>query len=156
MTSKGHNLMEKKGASLFQTEANSLKFSRNIVELEVLETRRRLRQKVCELIRLATYSNASTEEIKHSLSLRRKEFGAQLSSQLLRSLSRADYPERQSIVLLLILLNDPQIIASLRHISLDSSISRSIRLSAALALAGMGATVEAKDNCLCTRQRAIR
>ena len=148
--------MEKKGASLFQTEDDSIKFSRNIVELEVLETRRRLRQIVRELIRLTTYSNTSTEEIKHALSLMLNEFGAQLPSQLLRSLSCADYLERQSIVLLLTLLNDPQTIAALRHISLDSRISRSIRLAAALALAGMGATAETKDHYLHTPQQAIR
>ena len=134
--------MEKKGARLFQKETNSLEFYRNIVELEVLESRRHLRQKVNELIRLATNSSASTEEIQRQLSLSLTEFGAQLSSQLLRSLNRDDLQERQSIVWLLILLNDAQTIAPLQHISLDKCIPRSIRLSASLALAGMGATAE--------------
>ena len=147
--------MEKKGAKLFQKEANSFEFCRNIVELEVLESRRQLRQKVNELIRLATNSSASTEEIRQHLSLSLKEFGTQLSSQLLRSLTRYNPQERHSIVWLLILLNDAQTIALLRHISLDERIPRSIRFSASLALAGMGATAETNKNCRRTRLYAI-
>jgi len=138
--------MGKKGIRLFQKETNSLELSRNIVELEVLESRRHLRQKVNELIRLATNSGASTEEIQRHLSLILKGFGALLSSQLLRSLNRDDPQERQSIVWLLILLNDSQTIAPLQHISFDKRIPRSIRLSASLALAGMGATAETNEN----------
>ncbi len=146
MTLKGHILMVKKSAWLFPKKANSLEICRNILELEVLESRRQLRQKVNELIQLATSSSASREEIQRYLSLRLTEFGAQLSLQLLRSLHRSDPQERQAIVLLLILLNDAQTIAALRNISLDESISRPIRLSASLALAGMGATEELKNN----------
>jgi hypothetical protein len=147
--------MEKKGARLFQKETYSLEFYRNIVEPLVLESRRHLRQKVNELIRLATNSSASTEEIQRQLSLSLTEFGTQLSSQLLRSLNRDDPQERQSIVWLLILLNDAQTIAPLRHISLDKCIPRSIRLSASLALAGKGATAETNENCRRTRLYAI-
>ena len=147
--------MKKKGARLFQKETNSLELSRNIVELEVLESRRQLRQKVNELIRLATNSSASTEEIQRQLSLDLTRFGTQLSSQLLRSLNRDDPQERHSIVWLLILLNDAQTIAPLRHISLDERVPRSIRLSASLALAGMGATAETNENCRHTRLYAI-
>ncbi len=138
--------MGKKGIRLLQKETNSLELSRNIVELEVLESRRHLRQKVNELIRLATNSGASTEEIQWHLSLILKGFGALLSLQLLRSLNRDDPQERQSIVWLLILLNDSQTIAPLQHISFDKRIPRSIRLSASLALAGMGATAETNEN----------
>jgi hypothetical protein len=148
--------MEKKGARLFQKETGSLEFCRNIVELEVLESRRRLRQTLNELIRLTTNSSVSTEEIRQHLSLSLKEFGAQLSSQLLRSLIRDDPQERHSIVWLLILLNDAQTIAPLQHISLDKRIPRSIRLSASLALAGMGATTETNENCRRIRLYAIR
>ncbi len=149
-TPKGYILMEKKGARLFQKETNSLEFCRNIVELEVLESRRHLRQKVNELIGLATNSSASTEEIQRHLSLSLTGFGAQLSSQLLRSLNRDDPQERQSIVWLLILLNDARTIAPLRHISHDKRIPRSIRLSASLALAGMGVTEETNENLYCS------
>jgi len=147
--------MEKKGARLFQKETNSLELSRNIVELEVLESRRQLRQKVNELIRLATNSNAPTEEIQRHLSLSLKEFGIQLSSQLLRSLTRYNPQERHSIVWLLILLNDAQTIAPLQHISQDERIPRSIRLSASLVLAGMGATAETNENYRRNRLYAI-
>ena len=147
--------MEKKGARLFQKETNTLEFCRNIVELKVLESRRQLCQKVNELIGLATNSSATIEEIQRHLSLSRTGFGAHLSSQLLRSLKRDDPQERQSIVWLLILLNDAQTIAPLRHISLDKCIPRSIRLSASLALAGMGATAETSENCRRNRMYAI-
>jgi hypothetical protein len=147
--------MKKKGAKLFQKETNSLEFYRNIVELEVLETRRHLRQNLNKLIRLATNSSASTEEIQRQLSLDLTRFGAQLSSQLLRSLNREDPQERHSIVWLLILLNDAQTIAPLQHISLDKRIPRSIRLSASLALAGMGATAETNENYRLTHRYAI-
>lgn len=147
--------MEKKGARLFQEETNSREFFGNIVELEVLEFRRHLRQKVNELIRLATNTGASTEEIQRQLSISLTGFGAQLSSQLLRSLNRDDPQERQSIVWLLTLLNDAQTIVPLRHISLDKHIPRSIRLSASLALTGMGATTETTENYRCTSLYAI-
>ena len=147
--------MEKKGARLFQKESHSLEFCRNIVELEVLESRRHLRQKVNELIRLASNSGASTEEIQRQLSLSLMRFGTQLSTQLLHSLNRDDPQERHSIVWLLIILNDAQTIAPLRHISLDKRIPRSIRLSASLALAGMGATAETSENCRRNRMYAI-
>ena len=147
--------MEKKGARRFQKEANSIELSRNVVELEVLESRRHLRHTVNELIRLTTHSSISTEEIQRQLSLSITGFGTQLSSQLLRSLNRDDLQERQSIVWLLILLNDAQTIAPLRHMSLDKRIPRSIRLSASLALAGMSATAETNENCQRARLYAI-
>ena len=147
--------MEKKGARLFQKEANSHDFFGNIVELEVLESRRYLRQKVNELIQLATNTGASTEEIQRYLSCIRAEFGEQLSSQLLRSLNHDDPQERQSIVWLLTLLNDAQTIEQLRHISLDEHFPRSIRLSASLALAGMDATTETAENYQRNRLYAI-
>ena len=147
--------MKKKSARLFQKEANSHEFFGNIVGLEVLESRRHLRQKVSELIRLVTNTGASTEEIQGHLSFSLTEFGAQLSSQLLRSLNRDDPQERQSIVWLLTLLNDPQTIEPLRHISQDEHIPRSIRLSASLALAGMGATTETTENYRHTNLYAI-
>lgn len=144
MTPKGHILMEKNSARLFLNKADSLEICGNIVELEVFEFRRKLRQKVNELIRLATNTITSTKEIQRNLALWRTEFGEHLSLQLLRSLIRADPQERSAIVLLLILLNDTQTFAELRYISMDENLSRSIRFSAALALAGMGETKETK------------
>ena len=147
--------MDIKGARLFQKETNSHEFFGNIVELEVLKSRRHLRQKVNELIRLATNTGASTEEIQRHLSSVLTEFGAQLSSQLLRSLNRDDPQERQSIVWILTLLNDAQTVEQLRHISLDEHFSRSIRLSASLALAGIDAATETAENIRRNRLYAI-
>ncbi len=134
--------MGEKSARSFPKEANALALNRNIVELEVLESRRLLRQKVIELIQLAMNFSISTEEIQQQLYLDRSEFGPQVASQLLRSLNRDDLQVRQSIVRLFILLNDAQTTEHLRQMSLDTRLSRPVRLSASLALAGMGATEE--------------
>ncbi len=142
--------MVKKGVRLFQPE-----HSRNIRELEVLVYRRQLRQKVNELIRLANNSTIPTEEMQRKLTLGVARFGTQLSSQLLRSLHREDSQERQSIVWLLILLNEKVTVAPLQHISQDKRIPRSIRLSASLALAGLGATLETIEYHRRTRLYAI-
>src|SRR5574340_353782 len=112
-----------KGTRLFPKEIHSHELNRNIVEPEVLESRRLLRQKVYELIQMATNFSISTVEIQHQLYLDISEFGPQLTSQLLRSLNRDDSQVRQSIVRLLILLNDAQSIEPLRHMSLDKQLS---------------------------------
>lgn len=142
--------MGKKGARLFLPE-----HSRNIVELEVLESRRHLRQKVSELIRLANNPTVTTGEMQQHLLPGIAKFGPQLAAQLVRSLHRDDPQERQSIVWLLTLLNDEETISPLRHITHDKRIPRLIRLSASLALAGMGATAETIDNQRRTRLYAI-
>jgi hypothetical protein len=142
--------MGKKGVRLFQPE-----HSRNIRGFEVLEYRRQLRQKGNELIRLANNATIPTEEMQRKLTLGVARFGTQLSSQLLRSLHREDSQERQSIVWLLILLNEKVTVAPLQHISQDKRIPRSIRLSASLALAGLGATLETIEYHRRTRLYAI-
>ncbi len=134
--------MGEKSTRLFPQEIHSLELNRNIVELEVVESRRLLRQKVYELIQQATNFSISTDDIQQQLQHDLKEFGPQFTSQLLRSLKLEDSQTRQSIVRLLILLNDAQTIEPLRNMSLDKRLSRDIRLSASLALAGMGATEE--------------
>ena len=63
----------------------------------------------------------------------------------MHSLQRSDRHERQSIVWLLTLLNEAASIAPLRRISGNKRLSRAVRLSASLALAGMGATPELLD-----------
>ncbi len=76
----------------------------------------------------------------------RRQFGEQFAMQLVRSLHRDDQHERQSIVWLLTLLDNQTTIPLLEQMSRDVRQSRSIRLSAALALAGMGATAEMMDD----------
>jgi hypothetical protein len=147
--------MGKKGTRLFPKETQTLELNRNIVELEVLKSRRHLRQKVSDLIQLTMSSTTSTKEIQEHLYLDLSTFGSQISSQLLRSLNRDDHLERQSIVRLLILLNDAHTIEPLQHMSSDKRLPRSVRLSASLALAGMGATEETKEHNPPTRLYAI-
>ena len=140
--------MEKRDARLFQQATDTNEQSWNIVELEVLESRRKLRQKVNELIRLANGSSITTSEMRQQLLLGVAMFGNRFATQLVRSLERDDHDQqgRQPIVWLLTLLNDKETIPLLQHISLNKRLSRSVRLSAALALAGMGATAETMAN----------
>jgi hypothetical protein len=133
--------MGKKSASLFQRD-----HTRNIVELEVLESRRHLRANVNELIRLANNPTITADEMRQQLSLKGTRYSAQLAAQLVRSIHREDTQERQSIVWLLILINDKETIPPLRHLSRNKHIPRSVRLSASLALAGMGVTREVIDH----------
>jgi hypothetical protein len=147
--------MEKWDARLFQQEADSDQRYRNIVEFEVLKSRRQLRLKVNELIQLASNSTLTTSEIQHHLLLSTATFGDQLALQLVRSLHRDDPQERQSIVWLLTLLHASETVTPLQHMSHNKRLPRSIRVSAALALAGMGATAESREENRRIRLHAI-
>ena len=83
------------------------------------------------------------------------QFGKLFATQLVRSLQRDDQQERQAIVWLLTLLNEQETIAPLQQMSRNERLPRSIRLSASLALAGMGATKEMTDNSRRVRLYAI-
>src|SRR2546426_848262 len=131
--------MEKRDARRFQPEVGTGEHGWNIVELE---SRRHLRQRVQELIRLASDSTLTTSEIRHDLLHSVTTFGDQLATQLVRSLRNDDERHRESVVWLLILLDDQDTIPHLQRMSLDKQLSRPIRLSASLVLAGMGATAE--------------
>lgn len=145
MTLEGQILMEKWDAGLLRQEADTHQQSRNIVEFEVLESRRQLRLTVNQLIRLARNPAHTTSEIQHHLRLSAAEFGDQFATQLVRSLDRDDPQERQGIVWLLTLLNDTETVPPLQRMSHNTRLPRSIRLSAALTLAGMGETAEMKE-----------
>jgi hypothetical protein len=127
--------MEKKGARLFQQ--GDISFDRNIVELD---SRRQLRLKVNELIRLVNDPTLTTSEIQAYLLHGAATFGYLFAAQLVRSLHRDDPQERQSVVWLLITLNDETTIPQLARMSHNIRMPRSVRLSASLALAGMGAS----------------
>ncbi|HVB72137.1 MAG TPA: hypothetical protein VNE38_01135 [Ktedonobacteraceae bacterium] len=131
--------MEKKGARLFQEDGEILNYGWNIVELE---TRRQLRLKVNELLRLVNDPALTTSEMQQYLHIGVARFGNQLAAQLVRSLQRDDHHERQSIIWLLTLLNDAESVPQLRQMSQNKHLPRGVRLSASLALAGMGATPE--------------
>jgi hypothetical protein len=141
-TLEGQILMEKKGARLFQVDEETFDYGWNIVELE---TRRQLRLKVNELVRLVNDPTLTTSEMQQHLLYNRARFGKQLATQLVHFLHRTDQNERQSIVWLLILLNETASITLLKRMSGNKQLPRPVRLSAALALAGMGATPEMLD-----------
>jgi HEAT repeat protein len=135
--------MGMRDARQFQDAADINKKRWNIVELE---SRRQLRRKVNELIELVDDPTITSSDMREQLLLGVATFGEQFAMQLVRSLHRDDQHERQSIVWLLTLLEDQTTIPLLEQMSHDERQSRSIRLSAALALAGMGATAEMMDD----------
>ena len=147
--------MEKKDARLFQSEIGASHSGWNIVEQNVLESRRHLRQKVNELIGLCNVTSLTTSEMQQQLLLGVATYGKTFATQLVRSLQSDDTQKRQHIVWLLTLLNDPETIPLLQHLSLDKRLSRSVRLSASLALAGMGVTAEDVDKYHRVRLYAI-
>lgn len=135
--------MEERGARLFQQEICTVENDWNIVELE---SRRHLRQRVHELIQYANCSSLTTSEMQQQLLLGVAMFGNKLAAQLVRSLNSDNLQERQSIVWLLTLLNDQETIPLLQRTAHDARLSRAVRLSASLALAGMGATTEVQEH----------
>ena len=82
-------------------------------------------------------------------------YGTPFTAQLARSVRREDKQERQAVVWLLTLLNDQNAIAPLQLIAYNKRLPRSIRLSASLALAGMGATKEVVEDHRRVRMYAI-
>lgn len=131
--------MEKKGARLFQVDEETFDYRWNIVELE---THRQLRLKVNELLRLVNDPTLTTSEMRQHLLYHKAIFGKRLATQLVHSLHRNDSHERQSIIWLLTLLNEAASIPPLKRMSGNKRLPRTVRLSASLALAGMGATHE--------------
>jgi hypothetical protein len=144
--------MEEKGTRLFQVDEETFDYDWNIVELE---TRRQLRLKVNELLRLVNDPTCTTSEMQQHLLYNKARFGKQLATRLVHSLPRSDSRERQSIVWLLTLLNEAASITPLRRMSGNKQLPRPVRLSASLALAGMGATPEVLDERRQTRLYAI-
>ena len=156
--------MEKRDARLFQSVSNVISPSDtpdtlatsettetsetidttwNIVELD---SHRELRQQVHELITIASSSSITTDEMRQRLLQGVVMFGKRFATQLVRSLQRDDQQERQSVVWLLTLLNDKETLSPLQQMTQNKRLPRAIRLSAALAIAGMGATKEVAHN----------
>ncbi len=136
--------MEKKSARLFWPSVEEQAARQppneqgwNIVELN---SRRQLHLKVNELIRNVNDPTLTTSDMREHIECARASFGSQLATQLVRTLHHTDPQERQSIVWLLTLLNDTTVIAPLMRMSHNSQLPRAVRLSASLALAGMGQT----------------
>lgn len=135
--------MGKKGAVLFQpvVDGNANENNWNIVELEA---RRQLRRAVHTLIELSDRPLVTTSEIQARLNQYTETFGSLVARQLIRLLRSEDEQTRQSAVWLLTLVDDEAAITLLRQMSQDRQLARGVRLSAALALAGKGATIEAE------------
>jgi hypothetical protein len=151
-TSEGHILMEKRGARLLQQGMGIRETDWNIVELDA---RRKLRQRVNELVRHCNDTGLTTSEMRQQLLLGVKEFGSQLATQLVRSLQSDDQQKRQNVVWLLTLLNDTDSISLLQRMSQNKRLARPVRLSVSLALAGMGATAESTEQYQRIRLYAI-
>lgn len=134
--------MEKKGTSMFQRSLPIQDQGWNIVELE---SRRQLRQHANTLIQLASSSSLTTSELKAHLHDDLAQFGSRFPLHLVRSLQRDDPSERQALVWLLTLLDDKETIFPLQQLSCNKRLSRSVRLSASYALAGLGATEEVTE-----------
>ncbi len=140
--------MEKRDARLFQANLTDLDdlhstiHNWNILELE---SRRHLRNRVQEVIQLVDYSTLTTSEIRQHLLQGMATFGKPFAMQLVRSLNCDDHQERQAIVWLLTVLDDADTLPPLTHMTHQKNLPRAIRLSAALALAGMGATRETQQ-----------
>ncbi|GLV57112.1 hypothetical protein KDH_39500 [Dictyobacter sp. S3.2.2.5] len=111
----------------------------NVVELE---SRKNLHSKIHELIDLTINSTLSTSDLHYHLHLCQAQYGKPFTTQLVHSLQRTDALEREAVVWLLTQLRDPDAIPLLQKLSQQSHYSRAIRLSAALTLAGLGATDE--------------
>lgn len=132
--------MEKGSARQFQhTISDTFEQSWNVVELE---TRKQVRQKVDILLRLANDGTVTSSDMRQKLLQCVATFGCDFATQLVRSLQRDSHAERQSIVWLLTILNARETILPLQQMAKNPRLPRSIRLSASLALAGMGVTAE--------------
>ena len=143
--------MERRDARLFQQDATIDK-GWNIVELE---SHRQFRQTVNELIKNTNTASITTHDLLQQLEEYKTLYGIRFVTQLVRALHRENAQERQAVVSLLTLLDDPNTIPQLQHISHNKHYPRSIRLSASLALAGMGATKETTEDFRRVRLYAI-
>jgi hypothetical protein len=143
--------MERRDARLFQQDA-TIHEGWNIVELE---SHRQFRQTVNELIHKTQIEGITRSDLRKQLENHRTTYGTRFCTHLVRALQKEDEHERQAVVLLLTILNDPITIPQLQHLSQNKHLSRAIQLSASLALAGMGATRETTEDFRRMRLYAI-
>lgn len=131
--------MEKWDARPLQSEHPTEEYGWNVLKLE---SRKNLHSKIHEFIDLTTNSTLSTSDIQQRLQLCQLQYGQQFSTLLVHYLKRTDAAEREAIVWLLTQLQDQNTIPLLQKLSQHKQQSRAVRLSAALALAGLGQTPE--------------
>lgn len=101
-----------------------------------------LRRSIDELIHLTMDNSLSTTDLSHRVHEYSRLYGSRFSASLVRSLQSHDAATRQSIIWLLTILGDEATVPLLKQLASNQKQSRLIRLSASLALAGMGATPE--------------
>jgi len=118
--------------------------SQHIMELE---SQRELRRQTNKIVQYCHSTTVTTSELRQHLQACMAAFGSRFSLHLARSLQepRSNQADRQAIVCLLTLLNDKATIPLLQQIAKQQRSTRTIRLSASLALAGMGATLPSED-----------
>lgn len=131
--------MEKWDARPLQSEIPTEDDGWNVLKLE---SRKNLHSKIHEFIDLTTNSTLSTSDIHYRLQLCRHQYGKSFATLLVDYLKRTDVVEREALVWLLTQLHDHDTIPLLQNLSQHKQQPRSVRLSAALALAGMGQTSE--------------
>jgi hypothetical protein len=111
-----------------------------------LETQRQLHHELNELIRLCAYTTITTSTLQQQLQEKQQRYGCRFAQYLVRALQIEDDDERQAVVWLLTLLQDPETLPMLRAMIHNTRLSRATRLSASLTLAGLGATPELTDS----------
>jgi hypothetical protein len=146
--------MEKWDRRLFQQDAAITGHDDgwNIVELE---SRRDLRQKIDALIDLSLRNAITTSELHASLSDLLTHYGQRFVLLLVRCLSTKNEEKRQTVVQLITLLNTPEALPHLESLAHSEQTPRSIRLSASLALAGMGSSSDIRQKPKRVRSYAI-
>lgn len=136
--------MEKRDARLFQMVEDPKDANWNIVELE---SHRGLRHTTNEIIQLCHSHSVTTAELRQQLQASLILFGRRFSLHMARSLQEHHHnqADRQAIVSLLTLLDDKATVPLLQQIANQQHLPRTVRLSASLALTGMGATQETTE-----------
>lgn len=129
--------MDQGDARMFWSLQSAGEENWNIV---VLESHRALLQQIDVLIRSLQDSGCTRSEMKHRLGEAAERFGPRFPRFLVRELRYADEERRQDIVWLLTVLKDVETVAPLQRLAGNKRLARGVRLSAALALAGMGVT----------------
>jgi hypothetical protein len=132
-------LMEKWDARPLQPEDPAEEYGWNVLKLE---SRKNLHSKIHEFIDLTTQSTLSTRDIQQRLQLCQRHYGKTFAALLVHFLKQTDAVEREAIIWLLTQLQDQNTIPLLQQLAQNKQQPHSVRLSASLALAGMGQTPE--------------
>ncbi len=137
--------MEKWDARQSQHTAGITNASEHNLNIVTFESHRQLRDTISELIYLTISSTLTTHDLQQHMEQQKATFGSRFTAHLTRALLRSDQDERDAVVWLLTQYNEKETLAPLQQMAQNEHLSRSVRLSASLALAGMGATQEMQD-----------